>query len=78
MRELKKILTKHEPRNVGVTVVSGVMTLLFAAFSFYLLTNSQALYGVIFSIISFITLAVALYGRKSLFTAMAELLFWIA
>lgn len=79
MHKQKRHLVKGEPRNLGVTVLTGALTLLFASLSAYILTSSQDLwvYGFVSGALGLMSLGVAVSGRKSLFAIMAELFFWI-
>ena len=79
MKKQTKVVSKQEPRNLGVTVVAGMLAVCLGMFAKYLLTGTpeQFWYGVAIAVVAVLLLAVAIYGRKAIFKVLLELILWI-
>lgn len=77
MKKKSRNATKKEPRNLGVTVVAGALAFGFGvvAVDAFMNPDSMWIIGVAAGIVAAICLGVAVYGRKSLFKMLAELIF---
>lgn len=60
---------KKEPRNLGVTVLSGTLAVVLMGIAF---SDDSIIYFLTFTLLAIIALAVAIYGRKNMLKKLVE------